>query len=162
MCALLGDGPAYLVCGAGAEAGGQQLGGRQGEAELVVRHEILHAVQDWVGQQLGQYLDEGELQGSGGAGAAAGGQERLLEDLGSSEVWELVGAEDYLVRCSGLLLGGRQPAEEAGGPGEQVSAGPVQLGSGVFRDRVDYLAVQMHLLQQGGEEGQRQHSEVGR
>ena len=163
MCALLGDGPAYLVCGAGARGRRQQLDSRQGEAGGVVRELGLHVMQDEDRQQR-LYLGESGLRGSGGGEAAAGRQAELVRDLGSGDSWEQVRPEDYLVRGSGLLLGGQQglAAEEAAGPVEQVSAGPVQLGSKVAGDRVDYLAELGLLLQLGGEEGQRHHGEVGR
>ena len=152
------------MCGAGALAGGQQQDSGQGVAGGVVQELDLHAVQGRVWQQQRLYLGKSGLRGSGGGEAAAGRQAELVRDLGSGDSWEQVRPGDYLVQGSGLLLGGQQglAAEEAAGLVGQVSAGPVQLGSKVAGDRVDYLAELGLLLQLGGEEGQRHHGEVGR
>ena len=57
MCAARG-GPAYLVCGAGAVAGGQQQYGGLGELGGLVRQKDLQVVKDWLGQRRGLYLGE--------------------------------------------------------------------------------------------------------
>ena len=152
-----------LVCGAGARGRRQQLDSRQGEAGGVVRELGLHVMQDEDRQQR-LYLGESGLRGSGGGEAAAGRQAELVGDLGSGDSWAQVRPEDYLVRGSGLLLGGQQglAAEEAAGPGQQVSTGPVQLHSKKAGDRDDYLAGLGVLPRQGGEEDQQQHGLVGR
>ena len=164
VCELLRDEPAYLVCLAGADGGGDRV--RDCEDSSVERwrqQEDLDSVQDWSGLQRGHYLGKSGDRGSGGWKAAAG-RERLLGcDLGSG-VSGLLGQDGgYLVRRGGDLGGGRQPARDEGeAAGQQVSGGPGQQASRQPGRQGDYLAereLELHVEQ--GERRQAGSQEPG-